>query len=480
MTTAFMRALILGCAALALGSTTALADSRAPSIPTNVSAVSSGDSIQVQWDASSDDRGVVGYNVYRDGSYRVTVFDTRYTDYGVDRNRTYAYQITAYDEARNYTRGSERAQASLDGAAGAERTSSAGNERPATPDRPSATVQDDGAVSLSWAAANGAEGYNVYRDGRYVMTVRGTQWVDRTAESGGEHRYYLVSFSRGGRFSGKSEVVDIRGARGSLSGRSVPSDDGAGRGGDAPRGGAPDGYTLVFSEEFQGSSLDRSKWNTRYRWGPNWVINNESQYYVDTQGNPGFGHSPFSLDGEHLTISASRTPDSLRGAANSQGWLSGALTTYQHFAMTYGYVEMRAKMPRGKGMWPAFWLLHERNTERRPEIDVVELLGGDTDTVYQTYHWYENYSLRSTPSFRVQRADYADGFHTYGVRWEPGKVTWYVDGLETNRFSSDKVSSESMYLLLNLAVGGNWAGQPDGSTPDKVDYTIDYIRAYRR
>ena len=499
-----MRVLILGCATLFLGASPAsvLADSRPPSIPDNVRAVAEDDRIRVGWEASYDDVGVVGYNVYRNGEYHVTVFGTGYLDSEVDPDRTYAYEITAYDKARNYTRGSEEASVTLGGdgsesGPGRDERATTAAPKPAAPARsndmgtpagPSAAVLGDGRIRLSWASAgDGVEGYNVYRDGRYVTTVRRTEWVDEDTRAGREYRYYLVAFSHDKRFSGKSEATGIRVEtadredRGTAEARVPPTARRVAARNEAPsRDGAPDGYTLVFSDEFRGRSIDDSKWRTRYRWGPDWIINDERQYYVDVQDEPGFGHSPFSLDGEYLTISASRTPARLRRSANSQRWLSGAMTTYGRFSMKYGYVEMRAKMPRGRGMWPAFWLLHERNTPRRPEIDVVELLGHDTDTVYQTYHWYQNHSLRSTPSFRVETTDYADDFHTYAVRWEPGRVTWYVDGRQTNRFDSDKVAAENMYLLLNLAVGGSWAGNPDGSTPDRVDYTIDYIRAYSR
>ena len=242
----------------------------------------------------------------------------------------------------------------------------------------------------------------------------------------------------------------------------------------------PSGYELVFSDEFNSSSIDSSKWNTRYRWGPNWIINNEEQYYIDSLDNPDFGESPFRHDGSNLTIRATRTPDYLRDTSRNQPYLSGAMTTHTKFRMRYGYVEMRARLPRGKGLWPAFWLLHEGNDRNRPEIDVVEMLGNDTRLVYQTYHYFENGNLRSTPSFRAPGPDYANDFHTFGMLWERGKITWYVDGNATNSYESGNVSDEDMYLLVNLALGGVWAGSPDGSTSFPAEFEIDYIRAYQQ
>jgi len=236
----------------------------------------------------------------------------------------------------------------------------------------------------------------------------------------------------------------------------------------------------VFSEEFTGYSLDTSKWNSSYRWSPDLVINGERQYYVDRINNPDFGHSPFEFDGDHLTISAIRTPDHLLAKSNWQPYLSGALTTYNKFKMRYGYVEMRAKLPKGRGLWSAFWLLHQNENDRRPEIDVVEYIGQQPNTVFNTYHYYEGWNLRSTPSFEANDTDYSQDFHTYGMRWEPGRITWYVDGQVKNTFSDGNVAWEDMYLLVNLAVGGWWPGDPDWSTPFPASYKIDYIRAYQQ
>jgi beta-glucanase (GH16 family) len=462
------------------GAGTATADTQQPSAPDNVQAASlSSTSIRVSWNRPWDNVGVDGYNVYRDGSYRSTVFDTNYVDGGAESGRSYRYSVVAFDAARNFSvRSAEQSVTSGSAAGspqGAPQAAAPATGAPGTPGGVGVQALGNGSVQVSWDNAGGnVAGYSVYRDNSYRGTVRGTNnYTDSGVNANQTYSYQVVSFSNDGRFSPKSAAVNVN--TGGAAAQPVNDDPAPTRGSSVPAG-----YSLVFSDEFNGGSVDSSKWNTRYRWGPNWIINNEQQYYVDTLNNPSFGHSPFEFGGGNMTINAIRTPGHLWGSANSQPWLSGALTTFGKFKMRYGYVEMRARLPAGQGLWPAFWLLHQHDHDRRPEIDVVEMLGGNPNTVYQTYHYYDNYTLRSTPSFTVNNANYSSGFHTYGMKWEPGRIIWYVDGQETNRFEDGNVSWEEMYILVNLAVGGAWGGNADGNTPSPSRFTIDYIRAYQQ
>ena len=149
-------------------------------------------------------------------------------------------------------------------------------------------------------------------------------------------------------------------------------------------------YTLVFSDEFNGNTLDTSKWNTAYLWGTDLFINSEEQYYVDVNNDPEFGFNPFSFDGENLSINSIRTPEALKPKALNQPYLSGVITSYDAFKFTYGYVEARAKVPYGTGLWPAFWLLNAYYVDDEPEIDIMEFIGDDQDVVYHTYHYYDS------------------------------------------------------------------------------------------
>lgn len=475
--------MIIGCVFAA----SVFADSQNPSTPDNVSASPLSDtSVRVSWNAAWDDTGVTGYNVYRDNGYYATVSATNYIDTSVSSGSTHQYKIAAFDAAQNYSPTSNSAQATASASGsitGAVTPSTDSNGAVSVPTGLQVSVINGNELQLQWAQAANASGYNVYRDDNYLTTVNSSTNLRDAVEWGRDYRYSVSSFNSNNQHSSKSaEVVGNSAgtsnaqAQAPVQAAAQPQNDGNNNN----SGGVPAGYNLVFNDEFQNYSLDSSKWNSQYRWGPDLIINNERQYYVDTINQPDFGLSPFEFDGEHMTINAIRTPDWLKERAKWQPYLSGAITTYNKFTMRYGYVEMRAKMPTGRGMWPAFWLLHNQDHDRRPEIDVVELLGHQPNVLYNTYHRFDNGNLVSTPSFQVSGPDYSADFHTYAVRWEPGLLVWFVDGIERNRFSDGNVSHEDMYLLLNLAVGGWWPGDPDGSTPFPARYTIDYIRAYKK
>ena len=274
-------------------------------------------------------------------------------------------------------------------------------------------------------------------------------------------------------------------------------------------------FSLVFSDEFSGASLDSSKWNTSFLWGPYLQINNEEQLYVDELGinadsmlsNGGQTPSPFELTGSSLKISAIRSNNSSlppRPAETDPIWadypeyrynddystadakyMSGVISSYDAFRFTHGYAEARVKLPYGQGLWPAFWLLTSFYVEDVPEIDIMEYLGHDRETVYHTYHHFEpqnNWRLVSTPSYTTNHADFTADWHTFGVLWDADKIIWYVDGVEARRITSDdyKIPNQAMYVIANLAVGGNWPGSPDGSTEFPAEYELDYIRVYQR
>lgn len=237
---------------------------------------------------------------------------------------------------------------------------------------------------------------------------------------------------------------------------------------------------LLFSDEFNGAAIDSSKWNTAQQWGPDLVINDELQYYVDTQSNPDFGYNPFSFDGESLIITATQTPSELSAVANGQPYLSGVLSTAGKFEMIHGYIEARMDFPAGTGLWPAFWMLSADFEDLKPQLFIAEGNGGEPDSFYHNYNYHDTEgNLRSPGQWQVTQDEFAEGFHTLGVSWKSDELLFYVDGIPRYRIVGENVANQAMYLIANLAVGGVWTGSPDSTTTLPAELKIDYIRAYR-
>lgn len=472
-----MRKFVLGLFLVTAFSSPTWADNKAPSTVSGVSATAISDSkVRVTWNKPWDDVGVRGYNVYRNGGYHATVFDTNYIDTGVSSNNEYRYGIVAFDKAKNYNGVSKEASVKVGGSGSDDPLPPPPDDGGVNPPQGlSAEILNDNQAKVKWSAPSGnIRGYNVYINNNYQSTVSSPEYVANSLNYGEDYKFSIVAFNQSKRFSRHSAALTVNTSDGSSRDPDDKTDEPKDDGGN---GSVPSGYKMVFSDEFNKYNLDNNKWNSKYRWGPGWIINGEKQYYVDRINNPDFGHSPFEFDGNHMTITAVKTPEHLRSSANWQPYLSGALTTYNKFKTKYGYVEMRAKLPKGKGLWSAFWLLHQHDNNRRPEIDVMEYIGDQPNKVFNTYH---NWNQRLTPTYEVPGPDYSQDFHTYAVKWEPGKITWYVDGKERNSHSNGNVAAEEMYLLVNLAVGGSWPGDPDGNTQFPARFKIDYIRAYQK
>ena len=206
--------------------------------------------------------------------------------------------------------------------------------------------------------------------------------------------------------------------------------------------------------------------------------NGEAEIYVDPTftgtGTTPLGVNPFSISNGVLNISA----DVASPAVSSQIWgyqyTSGILETKTTFAQQYGYFEARMKLPAGNGLWPAFWLMPS-DLVTKSEIDVMEQLGRDPSTVFETAHTTTGGPNNSVPV----HIDNPDQFHTYGVMWDQNWLVYYVDGVETSRRVTAPDQQLPMYMILNLAVGGSWPGYPDASTPFPAALQVDYIHAFQ-
>ena len=210
------------------------------------------------------------------------------------------------------------------------------------------------------------------------------------------------------------------------------------------------------------------------------ISNHEKELYVD----PGFrGTSskslklnPFSIKNGVLSITAARTQNPF---LSGYRFTSGVITTEPSFTQTYGVFEMRAKIPKGRGYWPAFWLL-PADKSWPPEIDVMEILGHASTELYTTLHSNANgtHTTSDIPMHTIQ--DASAGFHTYAVDWGPTETIFYFDDKEVGRRPTPADMNKPFYMLVNLAVGGDWPGDPTASTAFPQAYQIDYVHAYQR
>ncbi|MFG2164420.1 ricin-type beta-trefoil lectin domain protein [Micromonospora chersina] len=241
---------------------------------------------------------------------------------------------------------------------------------------------------------------------------------------------------------------------------------------------------VTWSDDFTGpagAAPDGSKW--RYDIGGSGWGNNELQYYTNSTRNA-------ALDGSgNLVITARKeNPAGYPCWYGSCQYTSARLLTNGTFSQAYGRFEARIKIPRGQGLWPAFWMLgNDIATNPWPnsgEIDIMENVGKQPSTVYGTLHgpgYSGGNGLGGSTSLPNGQA-LADAFHTYAVDWAPDSITWYLDGVAYSRKtpadagSNRWVFDHPFFMIMNVAVGGNWPGSPDGSTTFPQTMTIDYVR----
>ncbi len=248
-----------------------------------------------------------------------------------------------------------------------------------------------------------------------------------------------------------------------------------------------DGLTLTFHDEFDSLSLRTGTaatkgnvWKTTFFGGERTLVGNrELELYVDPDYKGSSGHAlginPFSISDGVLSVAARPVTQTDKPYLHGFNYTSGLLTTQGSFAQTYGYFEIRADNPAGKGLFPAFWLL-ATDGKWPPEIDVYEQIGSARSYV-------SNGVLGSLGNAHVKGTyvglDATAGFHTYSMDWTAQTITFYFDGKQTYQVATPQQLHKPMYVLIDLAVGGNWPGSPDATTDwSKADLLIDYVRIY--
>jgi beta-glucanase (GH16 family)/Ca2+-binding RTX toxin-like protein len=220
-----------------------------------------------------------------------------------------------------------------------------------------------------------------------------------------------------------------------------------------------------------------SVWKTNYGYAGDGLNsftlprNGEQQIYVapEFKGTTGgaLGLNPYSVNNGVLSITAQPAYGDLSSKMWGYQYTSGMLDS--HHTQTHGYFEIRAELPQGQGLWPAFWLLGPNNSE----IDILEGLGSNLQVPYNAIH--SNYVPAEGLSNYMPDGS---GFHTYGALWNPSNIVFYVDGTEVWRTATPGDMNGPMHMIVNLAVGGHWPGSPDGSTPWPAQMKVDYVKAW--
>ena len=243
-----------------------------------------------------------------------------------------------------------------------------------------------------------------------------------------------------------------------------------------PASSHPELWEPVWSDEFEGKELDRSKW--KFETGGHGFGNNELQFYTDRSDNA-------HVEGGALVIEAKEEKFQNRSYTSAK--------VQSRASWTYGRFEFRVKLPHGRGVWPALWMMPEDMKKYGGwpscgEIDIVEQLGHDPNHVYGTLHFGNPHKSKGA-SVSLKKGSLTDEFHEYVLEWFPGEIRWSVDGelyeIQNDWFTNAPGSAwpapfdRAFYLQFNVAVGGNWPGNPDASTTWPQKMVIDYVRVYK-
>jgi len=229
-------------------------------------------------------------------------------------------------------------------------------------------------------------------------------------------------------------------------------------------------WQMIWAEEFNYTGLpDSTKWTNEV----GKIRNNELQYYTNKRiENNWVANGQLKIIGKKENYKGS-------------DYTSASLTTDQQFSCTYGKIEANIKVPIGQGMWPAFWMLGQNIWQigwpKCGEIDIMEHINSDS-VIHGTMHWDNN----GHQSFGGTKKCDASQFHVYSIEWDNTMIKWFVDGVKYkegytyNNINNTEEFHKPFYLILNLAIGGNWPGSPNAQTSFPDTLLVDYVRVYQK
>ena len=238
------------------------------------------------------------------------------------------------------------------------------------------------------------------------------------------------------------------------------------------------GYNLAWNDEFIGSTLDLNTWNQEVGNGSGGWGNNELEYYTNSTKNT------FISNG-NLIIEARKE------AISGFNYTSGRMSTQNKKVFTFGRIDIRAKLPVGKGIWPALWMLGANiNSVSWPacgEIDIMELIGTYPSRTYGTMHWKPVTSTNTSKGseYNLPSGNFSQQFHVFSIIWTQDMIKWLVDDqlfLTTTKADVGAANypfNAPQFFIFNVAVGGNWPGSPDASTTFPQRMFVDYVRVFQ-
>lgn len=426
----------------------AVGDTTPPSTPTNLAASSTA-SVLLTWSASTDNVGVVGYYVYRNGTQIANVTGTSYTDNGRPLGTVYTYTVKAYDAAGNLSNAGSLSVTTPNSGAPSDTTP------PTVPTGLASSSVTSSSLTLSWTAStdpdSSVSGYHVFRGGTQVASVSGTSFADTGLSASTNYSYTVNAYDPSGNTSAQSSALSV-------------TTSASGGGGGA---GTRLGKNNFFYDDF--ASLDTS----------NWTLNRTSSYPNDGPDNPNDTKVDY-FNNAYLSVANSiahftSAPSNITLSSGKLAWYCAFLTTEYSpngvQAQTGDYLEAKVMFNAGSGAWPAFWTWANGNGE----IDVFEYHPDNPNLLELTNH------VGSGGNYYTNASAVAPGkWVTIGALCGASSVDWYVNGTKVYSDNSGVGSGWAAYLNLNLSMSdGTYHPDPTVGESPTPDFQVDYVGIWR-